>query len=117
MIEITGGDGGDALRAVVSWYTYAADGSGDPLWLIGEGPVVGDTAIVDLIQGSGATFGDDFMAGDVVRSVWGQVRIAFESCTEATLTFESADDAFGSGTQALSRLTTGPADFTGACQP
>lgn len=117
VIEITGGDGGEALRAVVSWYTYAADGSGDPLWLIGEGPVVGDTAIVDLIQGSGATFGDDFMASDVLRSVWGQVRIAFDSCTEATLTFESADEAFGSGTYPLSRLTSGPADFTGACQP
>ena len=117
VIEITPDDGGDALRAVVSWYTYAADGSGDPLWLIGEGPVVGATAIVDLVQASGATFGDDFVASDVMRSVWGQVRIAFESCTEATLTYDSADQAFGSGVHALSRLTSGPADFTGACRP
>ncbi|MEE4175842.1 MAG: spondin domain-containing protein [Xanthomonadales bacterium] len=117
VIEITGSDGADGLRAVVSWYTYRADGSGDPLWLIGEGPVLGDTAIVDLVQANGAIFGEDFMASDVLRSIWGEVRITFESCTEATLVFDAADAAFGSGTQALSRLTGGPADFAGACQP
>lgn len=117
VVEITGSDSADGQRAVVSWYTYAADGTGDPLWLIGEGPVVDDTALVDLIQASGATFGDSFMASDVLRSVWGQVRITFESCTEASLSFEAADETFGSGTQALTRLTGGPAGFAGACQP
>lgn len=117
VLEITEAVDGDGARAVVSWYNYAADGSGDPVWLIGEGPVVGETAIVDLLQGSGATFGAAFDPSDVDLSVWGQVRITFMSCDAATLSYESVVDGFGSGAHDLVRLTRGPLDFSGACQP
>ncbi|MEM1412531.1 MAG: spondin domain-containing protein, partial [Pseudomonadota bacterium] len=117
VLEITEASDGNGARAVVSWYNYAADGSGDPVWLIGEGPVVGDTAIVDLLQGSGATFGDAFDPNDVSLTLWGQVRIAFTACDAATLSYESVIEGFGSGSHELSRLSRGPLDFSGACQP
>ncbi|MCX7553038.1 spondin domain-containing protein [Marinicella sp. S1101] len=114
VIEITETDAGN--QAVISWYHYAADGSGEQIWLIGTGPVVGDTAIVELIQSSGAVFGDAFNADDVTRTNWGQVRIKFNSCTTASLSYDSLVEGFGSGTETLTRLTSGPAAFNGACQ-
>lgn len=116
VLEITGDSTRSGDRAVVSWYHYAADGSGDQIWLTGTGPVVGDTAIVEMVQGSGAVFGDDFNPDDVVKVNWGQVTIKFTSCTTAVLTYDSVIEGFGSGTQALTRITSGPANYNGACQ-
>ncbi len=114
VIEITNSSSG--TQAVVSWYHYAPDGSGDQVWLIGNGPVVGDTAIVELNQTSGAVFGEGFNSNDVNITNWGQVRIKFNSCTQATLSYDSLVEGFGSGTEPLTRLTSGPVAFNGACQ-
>ena len=103
-------------RAAVSWYHYAADGSGDQLWLIGDGPVIGDTAIVDMVQTEGGIFGEAFDSQSVLRTPWGQLEIQFNSCTEAELSYSSVLGGFGSGTESLVRLTSGPAGFAGACQ-
>ncbi|VAW45658.1 Alkaline phosphatase [hydrothermal vent metagenome] len=114
VLEIT--DSAVGQRAVVSWYHYAADGSGEQIWLTGVGPVVDDTAIVEMIITEGAVFGDAFNADDVTRINWGQLRIKFDSCTTATLEYNSLVEGFGSGSEPLTRLTSGPAAFNGACQ-
>ncbi len=116
VLEITEDTDGSGTRARISWYHYAADGSGDQIWLVGVGPVVDDTAIVDVAITSGGLFGDAFNAADVVRTLWGQVRIKFNSCTSATLSYDSVLEGYGSGTESLSRLTSGPVDFNGSCQ-
>ena len=117
VLEITDDVDGSGSRAMVSWYHYQADGSGEQLWLVGVGPVVGDTAIVDVVQTAGAVFGEGFNTDDVVTTHWGQVKIKFDSCTSATLTYDSVVEGFGSGMEPLSRLTSGPTGFNGACQP
>ncbi|MGJ8664112.1 MAG: spondin domain-containing protein [Marinicella sp.] len=114
VLEITAD--GNGTKAIVSWYHYAADGSGQQIWLTGVGPVVDDTAIVDVIQADGAVFGEGFNADDVNRINWGQVRIKFNSCTDATLSYSSLIEGYGSGTEPLTRLTSGPVDYKGACQ-
>ncbi|MDJ0653292.1 MAG: spondin domain-containing protein [Xanthomonadales bacterium] len=91
--------------AVVSFYTYAPDGSGDQVWLFGSGPLVGDTAIADLVITEGAQFGDGFDAASVTRTDWGQVRVQFTSPTTAVLEYESLLEDYGSGTMNLNRLT------------
>ena len=116
VIDVTSNPDGTGVRAMVSWYAYQADGSGDQLWLVGVGPVVGDTAIVDLAATEGAGFGADFNSSDVMRTLWGQVKIKFTDCTHAELSYDSVLDGFGSGSESLSRLTSGPVDFNGACQ-
>jgi len=116
VLDITHDTDGEGLRAMVSWYHYTADGSGDQLWLVGVGPVIGDTAVVDLVTTEGAQFGTAFDAADVAVTRWGQVRIQFLSCTQAVLTWDSVLPAYGSGSEELVRLTAGPADFNGACQ-
>lgn len=91
--------------AVISFYTYAPDGSGEQVWLFGSGPLVGDTAIADMVITEGAQFGDGFDAADVVRTPWGQISIRFTSPTTAELEYDSVMGDFGSGAFDLSRLT------------
>ena len=100
--------------AVISYYTYAPDGSGDPLWLIGSGPLINDTAIVDVVQTDGASFGSGFSSDDVIRTPFGQVRIRFIDCTSAELTVAPGD---GSDSIALplERLTPAPLGIEGHC--
>jgi hypothetical protein len=116
VLDITKDLDGIGTRAMVSWYHYHADGSGQQLWLVGVGPVIDDTAIVDVFQTEGAAFGSNFESDDVINTLWGQVKIKFTSCTEATLYYDSVIDGYGSGSETLTRLTSGPVDFNGACQ-
>jgi hypothetical protein len=116
VLEITQDTDGSGTRAMISWYHYAADGSGEQIWLTGVGPVVGDTAIVEAIQTSGAVFGEAFNADDVIRVPWGQIKVKFNTCSDATLYYDSLVEGYGSGSEPLTRLTSGPVDFNGACQ-
>lgn len=116
VIDVTSNPDDSGTRVMVSWYAYQADGSGSQLWLVGVGPVVNDTGIVDLFVTEGAEFGEDFNGADVMQTLWGQVKIKFSSCTTATLSYDSVLDGFGSGSENLTRLTSGPVDFNGACQ-
>ena len=67
-------------RAVVYWFTYTPDGSGDQAWMIGQGVVASFDSLVEepppgspvarieideLWQPTGAAFGPPFDAGDV----------------------------------------------------
>ncbi|MBL4659947.1 MAG: spondin domain-containing protein [Alcanivoracaceae bacterium] len=116
VIDVTSDTSTGEARAVVSWYTYAADGSARQSWLIGTGPVIADTILADMNITDGANFGNNFNSEDVINTPWGQVSIKFNSCDSATVTFNSLDANFGSGSYQLQRLTTGPVDYKGACQ-
>ena len=116
VIEVTNDPDSSEARAVVSWYTYSADNTASQSWVIGNGPVVGDTILADMTITNGASFGTNFNADDVIRTPWGQVIIKFTNCNNAVLTFDSLDSTFGSGSHQLQRLTTGPVDYKGACQ-
>ena len=105
----------DDPTAVVSFYTYAADGSGRQLYLIGSGPVINDTVIADLVLTDGATFGESFDSEDVIRTPWGQAQIRFDSCTEATLELRPTTEGFEGSTQQLARLTPAPLGSQGHC--
>ena len=114
MLEVTSDRRGDPM-VVVTMYSYAADASGNQMWLIGNGPVVGDTAIVEMFVTNGAQFGAGFNPDDVVRTHWGQLQLTFTDCGTAVLRFTAKDPAFGMGQMDLVRLTHGPIDFAGAC--
>lgn len=115
LLEITS-DLWGAPIAVITWYSYQSDDSGNQLWLIGNGPIVGDTAFVEMFVSSGAQFGAEFDPADVVLEHWGQVQLKFADCGSATLSYTANELAFGEGQMDLSRLTSGPIDFAGACQ-
>lgn len=115
LLEITSDQRGDP-QAVVTWYSYQSDNSGNQLWLVGQGPIVGDTAFVEMFVTSGAQFGPGFDTADVVVEHWGQVQLSFADCASAAFSYSANDQAFGDGRMELTRLTSGPIDFAGACQ-
>ena len=116
VIDVTSDSSTGEARAVVSWYTYDADGSATQRWIIGTGPVIADTILADMLITDGTNFGQNFDSDDVIRTPWGQVSIKFNGCDSATVTFNAIDANFGSGSYQLQRLTTGPIDYKGACQ-
>ena len=115
LMEISSDESGNPI-AVVSWYTYQLDDSGEQLWLMGSGPVVGDTAFVEVYVTSGAQFGAGFDPADVVLEHWGQLQLKFVDCGLVILSYTADDQAYGMGEMELSRLTNGPIDYPGACQ-
>lgn len=95
-------EGGSAL---VFWYTY--DGSGNQLWILGTGSFDGTSiTISETTTATGGMIGNNFNSNDVVRENWGGFSITFNSCTEATLQYNSIRSGFGSGQQNLTRLTS-----------
>lgn len=68
----------DDVILVVSFYTY--DAMGNQAWLIGAGPVDGNTATLDMTITSGAMWGGDMHPDDVVRTPWGTGTFTFSSC-------------------------------------
>ncbi len=115
LMEISSDERGNPI-AVISWYSYQLDDSGNQLWLIGSGPIVGDTAFVEVFVTSGGQFGAGFDPADVILKHWGQVQLKFVDCGFVILSYTAVDQAFGMGQMDLSRLTNGPIDFAGACQ-
>jgi len=115
IIDVTGGDSGEAL-AVVSMYTYTADGSASQSWLIGSGNIIADTILADMQTTEGTNFGMGFNADDVIRNQWGQLSVKFHDCNNATVSYNSLDSDYGTGSFEITKLTPGPIDFKGACQ-
>jgi len=115
VIDVSQNSAGETI-VVVSWYTYSADNSAVQAWIFGTGPVIADTILADMIVTDGAQFGMQFNSEDVAVTPWGSVRIQFNDCDTATISYTSLDENFASGTQELTRLTSGPVDYKGACQ-
>jgi len=92
-------------RGVVYWFTYAADGSGEQVWLTGDARFDGTTLIVDnLLQPNGATYGPSFDRDAVVLDHWGSLTLNFSDESSASANFDSVRENFGQGQFELERL-------------
>lgn len=97
-IQILDGD-----RGLIYWFTYDRDGN--QMWLIGTGPVSGNTLdITDTIVTSGGRFGEDFDPDDVLSSPWGTLHFEFTDCDAATVEYAGPPE-LGSGSIDLVRLS------------
>ena len=72
---------------VMTWYTYL---DGQPVWMIGTG-IRDNMRVVfeDMVITSGADFGSEFYAADVVRESFGDVIVDFTDCNNFTATVNS----------------------------
>lgn len=77
LIDVAKGEEG-ATVLVGSFYTY--DSLGQQVWLIGSGPIDGNTAVIDLVMPSGALWGADFDPADITETQWGTGTFTFTSC-------------------------------------
>ena len=75
----------------VTWYTYL---DGRQFWLAG-GPVPftpgASEVTLDLVQTSGADFGQEFMAADVASTVWGSLTLTLDACDRLGWRYLSQD--------------------------
>jgi len=85
------------------WYTY--DAAGKPTWVIGTGPVTGNSAQLTAWTNSGGAFGNSFDPHNVQTIPWGTLTVSFSSCNQGTLQFNPGNPALASGSMPISRLT------------
>ena len=78
-------DRSGAVIMVVSFYTYDADGN--QVWLIGAGPINGNTAEITMTIPEGAMWGENFDPADLPspRPSWGTGTFTFTSCGVGTM--------------------------------
>ena len=110
LLEISG----DPPTIVLTWYTYAPDGSGAQIFLVGAAQIMNNQAVVLMVITNGAMFGDNFNAGDVVNTDWGTVTITFVSCTRAIVQYSGTLPDYGNGVLTQTRLTP-PLTGVGEC--
>lgn len=76
---------GKDLVLFASFYTY--DSMGNQVWLTAQSTSIdGETVAVDIFITSGAMWGADFAALDVVRTLWGSGTFMFSSCAFGSFT-------------------------------
>lgn len=90
-----------ATRGVVLWHVYDPDGA--PLTLYIDAVVEGRDLVGPAYAPRGMRFGD-FDPADIDLPEWGRVRIAFDDCERATLSWEANDPAYADGSLPIERL-------------
>ena len=88
---------------VVIWMTFDRDGN--QAWVYSIADFDGSTAAGPAFVNRDGVLGEDGVPRGQRAEAWGTMRIRFDSCDQATLTFASDSEAFGSGTVALGRLS------------
>jgi sugar lactone lactonase YvrE len=104
----TGGVVAPVYLAVIARPT-AADPAvvGSQYWVVGEAVMAGNVLDFPAYTALGTGFGDRLVPSQVQRVAWGTIRIEFQSCTRATLTWTSTGAGtagFGNGGYALERF-------------
>lgn len=107
----------DRHEVVVSWYTYAPDGSGEQAWIIGNARVIDSGLVVDdafVYRGGG--FGEAFDASTLQRERWGRLTMLVEGYQQsppqpgdaglrtARLRYEGPE-GWGTGERSLVQIT------------
>lgn len=90
-------DQDDAAILYVTWFAHV---DGEPMWLTGSGPLLGDRAFVDLIITNGQDFPDSMNA-----AMWGELRVKFDNLNRATLSWTPLLESFEAGELTVERLT------------
>jgi hypothetical protein len=95
---------GSSLEPEMLAYFYTYDDAGNQMWLLGQGPVNGDTAVLAMQVTSGPVYGDDYDPADVLREDWGTLTFKFTSESAGTVVRDSTM-GFGTTTVDIIRLT------------
>ena len=93
-------------RGLVYWFTYAADGSGQPIWLTADARFSDNTLQLDsLLRPIGARAGRAFDNSALILEDWGSLTLTFDARQDSGVArFDAFDPSFGSGEFELKRL-------------
>jgi len=88
-------------RLSVDWFAY--DPTGKPVWLVGNAPINGNNATMHLfrLDGNGAKFPPLFDPAQLNVHDWGTASFTFADAGHASVTWNSTEAGYGSGTQPL----------------
>jgi hypothetical protein len=90
----------DQDNAAILYVTWFAHVDGEPIWLTGSGPLLGNRAFVNLIITDGQDFPDSMNP-----EMWGELRVKFDNLNQASLSWEPLLEGFESGELDVERLT------------
>ena len=94
-----------APKAAVTWFTYAADGSGRQMWLTGTGPIDEISATVELFVTEGGRLGSTDNPSTVRSTRWGTATLGFETCASGAVIVQPDDPGLPRGAIPIQRLT------------
>ena len=101
---------GDESTVVLTCYMFL---DGEQIWLISVGSLSdGEVLFSEITITSGADWGAQFQADDVLREVFGMGKMIWEDCNNATLTLEPALPRFEDITLDFTKITPIPCDVT-----
>jgi hypothetical protein len=97
-------------RAVVYWFTYQPDGSGDQAWMIGQSHFEADgqgqarIEFDQLYQPTGGVYGEAFDPEAIEAVDWGRLTVEFTDADRGRIEWDSRLPAYGSGDYPIVRL-------------
>lgn len=94
---------GDQRQLLVVWYAYL---DGAQRWMIGTGPVHGDSAVVALVSADGAQFPPAFDPDQVQRRPWGELLFTVLGPDNARIEWDSEQAGYPPRSLDLVRLTS-----------
>ena len=101
MLQVVGTAASRQLLAI--WYVYQ---DGVQRWLVGQGPIAGDSATLDLVSTRGGGFPPAFDPAQVVREAWGTLRFTAIDADRARIDWNSTQAGYGTGSMELRRLSS-----------
>ncbi|HVF36044.1 MAG TPA: hypothetical protein VND91_12040 [Candidatus Saccharimonadia bacterium] len=97
-MEVLSGD-----RLVVAWYVFTP--TGEQMWLIGAGPISGQSATVNVVRTTGGRFIPNFNPALITNPVVGTLTVTALTCNTARVDYAFVAP-FGSGSLPISRVTS-----------
>jgi hypothetical protein len=90
-------------QALVYWYSFGPNS--ERRWFYQLGEIHGNTLVFDeLLTTEGPVFGEKNPLDSLQQAPWGEVVLEL-GCLSGTATYDSTEPGFGTGTQALQRVT------------
>jgi hypothetical protein len=98
-------------QLLAEWYVFDSQGRRD--WIIGAGPIAGNTATVigAHTSGNGAYFPPNFDPTQIQNTLWGTITFTFTDCNNGTVAWQPVETGYTAGSIPINRLTI-PAGLT-----
>ena len=98
-------------QMLAEWFVFAPNGG--QTWIVGMGPITGDTATLQGYQvvGPGARFPPNFDPTQRQNQPWGTLVFRFADCNNGQVSWQPTAAGYSSGSMAVTRLTM-PAGLT-----